>query len=238
MADAYLAHAEGSTYNALYDRPAVLALTGDPEGLAVLDAGCGPGLYAEELLRRGAVVSAIDASEEQLRLARARLPESTDIHRAVLGEPLPFPDEAFDLVICALVIHHVRDRAAAFREFYRVLRPGGRAIVSTQHPTTDWIRKGGSYFEVREEEDRWVTPGGVFPVRFWREPLSALCGAATDAGFLIKRLVEPTPTAEIAERDPVEYAQLEQRPGFLILELVRTRPRARAAGPGDGAPAG
>ncbi len=47
-------HAAVSAYNALYDRPAMLSLIGDVDGRLILDAGCGPGLYAEELLARGA----------------------------------------------------------------------------------------------------------------------------------------------------------------------------------------
>lgn len=54
------AHARDSPYNAYYDRPAVLKLLGDVRGRRVLDAGCGPGFYAEELVRRGADVVAFD----------------------------------------------------------------------------------------------------------------------------------------------------------------------------------
>ncbi|HEX2307137.1 MAG TPA: SAM-dependent methyltransferase, partial [Jatrophihabitantaceae bacterium] len=48
----YADHAAAAPYNALYDRPAVLALAGDVSGRTVLDAACGPGLYARELLQR------------------------------------------------------------------------------------------------------------------------------------------------------------------------------------------
>jgi len=221
MGTAFLAHAERNAYNALYDRPAVLAVAGEVSGLDVLDAGCGPGLYAEELARRGASVTAIDASEEQLRIARERLPATTDVRRAVLGEQLPFDDAAFDLIVCALVIHYVADREAAFAEFHRVLRPGGRAVVSTQHPTIDWLRKGGSYFDVKEEDDVWNTPQGAYRVRYWREPLTTLTEAATDAGFLISRLVEPLPDAAMKAEFPEDWKQLHDGPGFLILELLK-----------------
>ena len=221
MGPAYVAHAESSVYNALYDRPAVLAAAGVVTGLSVLDAGCGPGLYAAELVRRGAVVTAFDASEAQLAVARERLGDTVDLRRAVLGEPLPFEANAFDLVICALVIHYVRDQEAAFRELHRVLRAGGRAVVSAQHPTTDWLRKGGSYFEVCEEEDVWNTVGGPHPVRYWRGPLSALTSAATDAGFLIRRLLEPLPDPEMEQAAPEDWTQLHTSPGFLVLDLVK-----------------
>ena len=103
------------------------------------------------------------------------------VGQAVLGEPLPYPDDAFDLIVCALAIHYAIDRAAAFAGFCRVLRPGG-AAVDDAASVMDWLRKGGSYFHATVETDIWHTPSGDQPVRFWREPLSALCTAATDAG--------------------------------------------------------
>jgi len=54
FADEFLGHARDGFYNAGYDRPACLALLGDVRGKRVLDAACGPGLYAAELIGRGA----------------------------------------------------------------------------------------------------------------------------------------------------------------------------------------
>ncbi|MGN6794671.1 MAG: class I SAM-dependent methyltransferase [Streptosporangiaceae bacterium] len=222
MGLAYQQHADDGAYNAHYDRPAVLAILGPVEGLHVLDAACGPGLYAKELLARGATVTAFDASPAMVELARANTGgRAARIERAVLGEPLPYPDDAFDNVICALAIHHAGNRAAAFAEFFRVLRPGGALVVSSQHPFTDWLRKGGSYFDVKLETDVWEMPAGPQRVQFWREPLSSLCAAATSAGFLIETLAEPLPAESMRERSPEEYEKLIARPGFLILRLLK-----------------
>ncbi len=221
MASFYERHAAESAYNAHYDRPAVLELLGDVSGLRVLDAGCGPGLYAEELLQKGAAVTAVDASIEQVMRAKARLGESAEVHRVDLESPLPFESGEFDMVVCALVIHYLRDPQATFSEFRRVLRPGGRAVVSTSHPTIDWLRKGGSYFVVQVEEDLWESEGGRTPVRFWRRPLSALCASATDSGFLIERLVEPVPAPTMKESWPEDWERLNRDPGFLILKLCK-----------------
>ncbi|MGY2128067.1 class I SAM-dependent methyltransferase [Blastococcus sp. SYSU DS0617] len=220
MGDEFRAHAEDGAYNAHYDRPAVLDLLGDVGGLRVLDAGCGPGLYADELLGRGAEVLGFDASAAMVELARARVGGRAEIRVARLDEPLPYPDDCVDLVVCALAIHYVEDRHAAFAEFHRVLRPGGAAVVSTQHPTTDWLRKGGSYFDRVLENDTWALASGAHEVRFWREPLSDLCAAATDAGFVIQRLVEPRPPEIMRERWPEEHQKLSRRPGFLALRLL------------------
>ena len=56
----YAERAEVSAHNALYDRPAVLEVAGDVAGLQLLDLGCGPGLYAEQLAKRGATVYGIE----------------------------------------------------------------------------------------------------------------------------------------------------------------------------------
>ena len=203
-------HAADSAPNAHYDRPAVLAALGPVTGRQVLDAACGPGLYVQELLEREAEVTAFDASPVMVGLARQRTAGRVRIEQAALGEPLPYPDGAFDLVVCALAIHYASDRAAAFAEFCRVLRSGGAAVVSTQHPVMDWLRKGGSYFQTILETDIWRIPSGDQPVRFWREPLSALCTAATDAGFLIEELIEPVPSRKNARTLSRRLREAEQ----------------------------
>src|SRR6185437_3556449 len=101
MASSFEAHAADGPYNAHYDRPAVLELVGDVAGKRVLDAGCGPGLYGEELLARGADLVAFDGSSAMVELARKRLGSSARVVHADLSGPLPFSASEFDLVVCA-----------------------------------------------------------------------------------------------------------------------------------------
>lgn len=74
FADEFLAHAGDGFYNAHDDRPACLELLGGVAGVHVLDAACGPGLYAEELVRRGARVGGCDQSPRMIELFRERVP--------------------------------------------------------------------------------------------------------------------------------------------------------------------
>ena len=70
------------------------------------------------------------------------------LHHHELEEPLGFlPDGSFDLAVVALVHHHLEARTHLPAEPHRVLRPGGTLLLSTVHPTADWVWHGGSYFD-------------------------------------------------------------------------------------------
>ncbi|HEY2868221.1 MAG TPA: hypothetical protein VGJ11_01870 [Gaiellales bacterium] len=102
-----------------------------------------------------------------------------------------------------------------------MLRPGGAVVLSTQHPTADWLRKGGSYFDIASEVDVWERYGWTYEVPFWREPLTSLCAAVADAGFLIERLVEPLPDESVRDRSPEDWEHLRSNPCFLVLRIVK-----------------
>lgn len=219
FADAFDVHAATSAYNALYDRPAVLEVVGDVAGLRVLDAGCGPGYYAAALAEAGATVTAFDASPRMVELARERLGDAGDVRVADLEEPLTWlADDSVDLAVLALVIHHVERRVQMLRELRRVLRPGGRLVVSTVHPTADWLRLGGSYADRGWVEEEW---NDGWRVRFWRQPLGAWTDEFAEAGLLLDRVVEPLPTEEMRTVAPASYAELTRAPGFIIFSLSK-----------------
>jgi ubiquinone/menaquinone biosynthesis C-methylase UbiE len=216
----YERHAATSAHNALYDRPATLELCGDVRDQRVFDAGCGPGLFAEAIIHGGArEVVGVDASPTMVELARERVKERATFRVHDLQLPLDWVESAsFDLVAMTLVIHHLDDRPAALRELHRILRPDGALVVSTHHPTGDWLRHGGSYFDVSLIEETWNTGWNV---HYWRMPLTQVAAEFTDAGFVIERLVEPRPLPEMAEQDPDVYDDLESAPGFIAFRLTK-----------------
>jgi SAM-dependent methyltransferase len=219
-AAAFAEAAERNAYNALYDRPAVLDVLGDVQGQQVLDAGCGPGLYAAELCARGAAkVIGFDQSSDAVRLAKDRLGPEVSLRQHDLDDPLDWlPDASVDAAIMALVIHYVHDRVAALREIHRVLRPHGWLVLSTTHPTADWLTDGGSYFEERYVEDRWSC--GLHS-RFWRQPLDRWFSEFFAAGFVIDQFLETRPTPQMALTHPIDYAKLRREPGFMTVRLVK-----------------
>ncbi len=95
---------------------------------AALDLGCGDGRLTA-LLEAGELTLA-DVSDVALARAARRLPSARVVELAP-DAPLPLPDNAFDLVLCAETIEHVRDVQLLLSEARRVLRPGGRLAVST-----------------------------------------------------------------------------------------------------------
>jgi SAM-dependent methyltransferase len=101
-------------------------------GTRLLDAGCGAGLLALLASLRGAQVSALDASPELLAIARKRVP-AAELREGDL-EALPFADASFDAVTAVNTVFYAADMAAALRELVRVVRPGGRVVVTAWGP--------------------------------------------------------------------------------------------------------
>ena len=101
-------------------------------GTRLLDAGCGAGLLALLASLRGAQVTALDASAALLAIARQRLP-AADVREGDL-EALPFADASFDAVTAVNSLFYAEDMAAAMRELVRVVRPGGRVVVTAWGP--------------------------------------------------------------------------------------------------------
>lgn len=224
----YAESAADNVWNARLDRPTVLGLIGDVDGKRVLDAGCGPGLYAEELVGRGAAVVGFGQSADMVALARHRVPAS-DFRVHDLAEPLDWlPDDAFDTIVLALVLQHVDDRVAALRELHRVLVPGGIAVVSVVHLVKDWLNHGGSYFDRTVVEEQW---DDGWRVRWWRQPIADTIGEFRTAGFALDEMVEPRLPASLAEQFPDAYEQSTTGPVFAVFKLCARTRAARSSQP-------
>ena len=127
-----------ATANPLIDveEMVVLSLLRGIEFRHVLDAGTGTGRYALRLAEAGKHVVATDISQRMLAEARreaGRRGVSVDFRCEDVCR-LSADDASFDLVVCSLVLEHVKQLGPPSRQFARVLRPGGHVVVSSVHP--------------------------------------------------------------------------------------------------------
>ncbi len=103
-------------------------------GLTVLDYGCGNGEILLEMQRLNSAARYVgaDVSETALGVARQRLP-TVAFHTLEDGGRLPLESATVDFIFCSEVIEHVYDTEATFAEFARLLKPGGRLLLTTPH---------------------------------------------------------------------------------------------------------
>ena len=185
---------DGNPLQAL-EGPIVRAAIGDPRGLAVLDLGCGTGRHTLWLAEAGACVTAVDFSDGMLAAARGkpgadRIRFMThDLHR-----PLPFKPATFDFVVSGLVLEHLRDLELFFGEARRVLRDGGRAVISAMHPAM-FLR--GTMAQFHDPSNGEVVRPGSYP-----HSIGEFIMAAIHAGFRIDDVKEFAVDADLAARAP------------------------------------
>lgn len=99
-------------------------------GKQILDVGTGPGFFAVGLTRRGYEMTAVDYTPDMLKQARknAKELESQICFRQMDAQQLDFPDQSFDAIVTRNLTWNLEDPKQAYREWYRVLRKGGRLL--------------------------------------------------------------------------------------------------------------
>lgn len=225
FATRYAKYAEIKPHNALYERPATLSLLPDVKGKRVLDGGCGPGIYAEELLERGAEVVAADVTPAMVEIARKRVGNRAEFHVADFAKPLTFAEDAsFDLVVCPLMLDYIEDWDPVFLEFSRVLRSGGHLLYSHAHPMSDYKLVQAKHNPEARYRDRerfssdWGGFGNPRPtVVTYRRPLEQVLNPLGQAGFILERVLEPEPAKAMARVNPNLHATLTREPCFLCV---------------------
>jgi SAM-dependent methyltransferase len=212
-----------SILNEYYNRPAIRELLGDVNGRRVLDAGCGSGPTLVDLVEGGATAVGFDGSSALIDIARGRVGSRAELHVADLGEPFPFKDGSFDDVVCSLALHYLEDWHGPLAEMWRVLKPGGRVILSVEHPLAIWftqLQEGNetNYFATRARHDTELA-GVEVDLTFWDRPLSTMFTTFTECGFRVTHLDEPGPAPEAVERFP-DFFKGRDDPRFLAFLFV------------------
>lgn len=125
-------------------------------GKVVLDAGCGPGLFAKRLIEKKPDIDyhGIDISDEQIKNAKIVNPDYADRFIRCDWQTLPYADQFFDTIIFIETIGYARDFEALLKECHRCLKPGG--TIFTKHPG---IVENGSVEKRIVKESREMASG-------------------------------------------------------------------------------
>lgn len=214
---------ENNIYNAHFERPSLLSMLPDVAGCSVLDLGCGPGVYTDILLKRGAKVTAVDISREMVDRLAERFGARIRAYIQDLNMGLPQEsDSCYELVLCPLAIHYVEELTPLFCEIGRVLTGDGRFIFSTHHPMVDiHSSPSGNYFTRELVTESWDTIGKPVEVQFFRRSLTELFGSIIEAGLCISRFNEGRVDSRLKEKYPAAYERLAKQPQFMFIECKK-----------------
>lgn len=146
----------------------------------ILDAGCGTGRYSLFLDSLGHTVTGIDISQDMLNLAKKK-GGNIDLIQGDISK-LPFGNAQFDHVVSGLAIHYVSDLKTTIREFSRVLKVGGKLVISSVHP---WMVALGAHAEFHDKKEGW---GYIQDKILWH---SSYIEAYNQNSFKISECYEP-----------------------------------------------
>jgi len=208
----------------------LLAEVDDPPALRVLDLGCAGGRNTVHLAERGVDVHALDAAEAMVARAGERLARVLDdeeavrrVRRGVMSDLSDYADGAFDLVVALGVMHTATtldEWERTLDEIARVLKDGGRALVSNFSPASE--PEGRSLPSVEGSEH----------ARRWRDgrPMILMDAGELDASFAAHgfRPVEPTETVHV----PLDHGFRVTVNALYRLSEPDDPPHATAASPG------
>ena len=121
-----------------------------PQDAAVADVGTGTGFVLQGLLGKAKSLVGFDESPEMLEVAQQRFTGSPEVHfEQTNGRTLPTPDDSFDAVFANMYLHHAPDPGAAVAEMTRILKPGGKLIITDlDSHDQEWMRE--------DMADRWL----------------------------------------------------------------------------------
>lgn len=211
------------------EKPVLIELIGDPQGLSVCDLGCGDAEIGVELLQKGCnSYTGVEGSKNMAGIAAKHLAGMPGLIQQSSMEEWKPDLIQYDLVLSRFALHYLPDLESVLEKVYSTLVPGGRFIFSVQHPVltastksaevsgrrTDWIVD--DYFTLGERAEPWIGKKVIKYHRTTEEYFRLLI----QSGFTVEDLREGTPRFENFT-DETEYERRKRIPLVLIFSCSK-----------------
>jgi SAM-dependent methyltransferase len=210
--------------NDAIERPIFLQLAGDLKGLDIIDLGCGDALFGREALEQGArSYIGVEVSERMAALAHRNV---AGLAGQVENQPIESwraKPATIDLVTSRLALNYVEDLTSIFRQMHEALRPGGRVVLSVEHPVitsnfeslasgrrSSWLVD--HYFRTGPRPHLWM---GNEVLKYHRT-LDDYLDLVQNSGLLLERVRESRPSRENFQSEE-EYQRRLRIPLFLFI---------------------
>ena len=124
-----------------YESKLIFRMLAPEPGELILDAGCGTGIFTEDIIETGARVVGLELAFDMLRRAVTNFSGRT--FQSVIGDiqRLPFADASFNKAISITAIEFIQDSRIAVEELFRVTKPGGFIVVATLNSLSPWAQR-------------------------------------------------------------------------------------------------
>jgi len=219
-------------YKEILETPYLLKLLGNVKNKEILDLGCGPGVHAKILTKKGAKVTGIDNSSASINLAKIESPGSKFLVGDI--EKLPFNSNEFDVVFSAMVIGHLKGWNKLFNEVNRVLKKDGIFVFSIYNPFKEVVIKKEwegkefrvieNYFDEKLIYDDWKAENKKFKVSHHHKTYGTIIKTLVKHGFELIDYEDCKPPKSAKKKYPEKYDETINIPNFCVWKLKkRTR---------------
>lgn len=221
-----------SGYNVAIEEPALYSLLPPLKGLRILDLGCGFGKFASFCLRHDAAyVLGTDISQKMILEAKKRINDPRASFSVTPSEDIDVGENSFDLVVSSMSFHYVKNIRPVFEKVAIALKPKGHFIFSVEHPICTSLLQGWynseytlkKHWPVDNYKNETIRYSNWFVdnVIKYHRTIETYINNLLDAGFSIKRLLEPGPTKKDVSDRP-ELSEHLRRPPILVVSSINS----------------
>lgn len=221
-------HPQGWFYNELLEMPSTLELLGNVKGKKILDLGCGTGIYAKLLTKKGAKIKGFDISPRMIEIAKKENP-NLDL-RVGSGNKIPFK-EKFDVVLASLVLDYFNNWDKPFKQVSKVLKKKGYFVFSIGNPVSEMVKKVeigekklrvlgiNDYFKEKKLYGTWNMEKGDIQIPSYHKTYETIIKIILRNGFEIIGYKDTFPLEKAKRLFPKDYNIFSKIPYFCVWKV-------------------